>query len=178
MRKQPGDLQEIDFMDVRQGIPARDASLFLLGVGFGALVTWFLDPADGGRRRALIYQKGIRFKNDLSDIAARRGRNLRHRMSGVVARARGSEVHVDDHTLIQRVRSEFGRKVRHARSIDVDAREGVVTLRGPVLADEVDELLFCVRAVPGVRELVNELDIHQEPGNVPGLQGEGKEYLQ
>jgi uncharacterized membrane protein len=47
----------------------------------------------------------------------------------------------------------------------------VVTLEGPVLAAEVDELVAIARNVRGVREVRNMLDVHETPGDVPGLQG-------
>jgi len=46
-----------------------------------------------------------------------------------------------------------------------------VTLRGPVLADDVARVVRRVRQVPGVRAVENRLDVHVEPGDVPGLQG-------
>lgn len=61
--------------------------------------------------------------------------------------------------------------VRHPRSIEVAARDGTVILSGPVLADEVDSLVAMVSRVPGVRHVENRLEIHEEAGNVPGLQG-------
>ena len=49
--------------------------------------------------------------------------------------------------------------------------QGDVTLRGPVLDTEIDGLLHAVRAVPGVRAVLNQLELHSRPGNIPGLQG-------
>ena len=49
--------------------------------------------------------------------------------------------------------------------------DGRVTLRGPVLADDLDRLVRRVRGVPGVREVVDQLDVHDEPGGVAGLLG-------
>jgi uncharacterized membrane protein len=46
-----------------------------------------------------------------------------------------------------------------------------VTLSGPVLLNEVDELLRTVWSVPGVREVENRLEVHREASDVPGLQG-------
>jgi hypothetical protein len=37
--------------------------------------------------------------------------------------------------------------------------------------DEVSELLNAVERVRGVRDIVNNLEEHSEPGNVPSLQG-------
>ncbi|MFL6651089.1 MAG: SRPBCC family protein, partial [Sulfurifustaceae bacterium] len=55
--------------------------------------------------------------------------------------------------------------------INVSARNGVVTLAGPILADEVPLVIDCALDVPGVRDVVNRLDVHRVPGNIPALQG-------
>jgi uncharacterized membrane protein len=47
-----------------------------------------------------------------------------------------------------------------------------VTLSGPILRDEVDRLLRGVASVRGIREVENRLTVHNQPGNVPGLQGQ------
>jgi osmotically-inducible protein OsmY len=85
---------------------------------------------------------------------------------------------VDDAVLEQRIRSHFGRKIRHARSVKVDVHEGQVVLSGPILRDEVGVLLDCVGRVPGVKGIENKLDVFDSAGQIPGLQGEGREYLQ
>jgi hypothetical protein len=74
--------------------------------------------------------------------------------------------------LVERIRSQLGFAVRHPSSIEVSASGGRVTLRGPVLADDVDRLRRRVRRVRGVRELEDRLDVHDSPEGVPGLQGE------
>jgi osmotically-inducible protein OsmY len=48
--------------------------------------------------------------------------------------------------------------------------QGEVILRGPVLDSEIEGLLRVVRAVPGVRGVVSQLEPHSRPGNIPGLQ--------
>jgi hypothetical protein len=45
-----------------------------------------------------------------------------------------------------------------------------VILAGPILADELDELVRQVASIGGVRSIRSELDLHDEPGNVPALQ--------
>jgi uncharacterized membrane protein len=80
---------------------------------------------------------------------------------------------VDDTTLVARVRSQMGRAVTHPHAIEVTAHQGYVTLRGPILAREVPRLLQRVQSVRGVRAVDNQLDVHQQADNIPGLQGEG-----
>jgi uncharacterized membrane protein len=76
--------------------------------------------------------------------------------------------------LIERVRSAIGRAASHPGSIEVDARDGVVTVSGPILADEADALLDTVARVRGVRDVVDRLDVRASSGNTPGLQGAGR----
>jgi hypothetical protein len=51
------------------------------------------------------------------------------------------------------------------------AQGGNVTLSGPILEDEVAGLLSCVKWIPGVKEVNNNLEVHEEAGNHPALQG-------
>ena len=67
----------------------------------------------------------------------------------------------DDDLLEERVRDEFHRKIRHATGIDIQVREGVVTVSGPILVDEVDTLISCIQAVPGVQRVEDHLQAHQ-----------------
>jgi len=81
---------------------------------------------------------------------------------------------VTDEVLVERVRARLGHVVSHPRSIEVTANQGRVTLRGPVLAREVDDLLRAVASVRGVSGVENRLEVHPQPGDVPGLQGKGR----
>jgi hypothetical protein len=57
---------------------------------------------------------------------------------------------------------------------DVDVRDGEVTLRGPIMAGEVDDVMSTAAGVPGVRSVVNELEPYESAEGVPSLQGEGQ----
>jgi len=100
-------------------------------------------------------------------------RDVRNRARGVVAelRARLVPEDVTDDVLQERVRARLGQTVRYARSIETTVADGVVTLRGPALADDVARVVRRVGQVPGVSAVDNRLDVHAEPGDVPGLQG-------
>jgi hypothetical protein len=100
-------------------------------------------------------------------------RDMTNRARGVVAELRGrlSSVPVDDEVLRERVRARIGSLVGHPGAVEVGVVDGTVTLRGPVLADEVEGLVRRVRGVRGVRDTINQLDVHDEPGGVPALQG-------
>jgi len=53
----------------------------------------------------------------------------------------------------------------------VSAKDGKVTLSGPILEGEVDSLLACVKGIQGVNGVANNLEVHKEAGNHPALQG-------
>jgi hypothetical protein len=98
---------------------------------------------------------------------------MAHRVTGVAARLRRPfrQESVDDAVLAERVRAQLGRAVSHPRAIEVEVTDGRVCLRGPVIEGEVPRLLSAVRSVRGVREVVSALEQHEEPGDVPALQG-------
>jgi CBS domain-containing protein len=61
--------------------------------------------------------------------------------------------------------------VSHPHALRIDATAGVVVLRGPILQAEVRALLKAIARVDGVRQVINELDVHREATGVPALQG-------
>jgi uncharacterized membrane protein len=144
------------------------------GLTTGFVVARLLDPVRGRRRRALVRDQAVRASHAVGDAVSVTARDLRHRTQGVVASARatwrGNDT-PDDRILAERVRAKIGGATGHSRAIEVGASNGRVTLRGPILADEVAQLVRRVEAVRGVREVVDELDVRLEPGDVPGLQG-------
>ena len=147
---------------------------FLLGAGIGAAAMYLLDPHDGARRRALVGDKITRYSRLARENLSGRVEDARHRSSGMMAELRsqfrlGSPT---DETLVARVRSKLGHAVSHPSAIEVSAQDGRVTLRGPILMSEVDHALMAVRLIPGVTELDNQLEPHEAPDGVPGLQGQ------
>jgi osmotically-inducible protein OsmY len=153
----------------------RGRGALLTGLGIGAGLMFFLDPERGRRRRALVRDQFVHSARVGGDAAGATRRDLMHRATGVAARLRDvtGRAPVNDTVLVERVRAQLGRAVTHPRAIDVEAHAGVVTLRGPVLRDEVPRLLRSVGRVRGVREVVNVLDEHERARNVPALQNGG-----
>jgi hypothetical protein len=143
------------------------------GVAAGLGLMYFLDPDQGRRRRALVRDQMVHAAHRTGDAVDATSRDIANRAKGAVAELRGRfhAEEVGDDVLRERVRARVGAVVGHASSIDVDVREGRVALSGPILAHEVDRLLRRVTAVRGVKDVDNRLEIHAEPGNVPGLQG-------
>lgn len=141
----------------------------------GAGVMYLLDPDGGRRRRALVRDQLVRAANRTGDAVDATSRDVTNRARGVVAELRsrlGGDEHVGDELLRERVRARIGAVVRHASAIETAVDQGRVTLSGPILAADVDRLMRRVRAVRGVRDVENRLEVHAEPGGVPALQGQ------
>jgi uncharacterized membrane protein len=159
----------------RHGRQAMNKGLaMVIGAGVGAGLMYLYDPQMGRRRRAVTRDKVVSFGHRLDDAIDVTTRDLTNRAVGLWAEMRSSVTSdgVSDEVLAERVRAQLGGLVSHPSAIDVRAAQGRVTLSGPVLRHEIDRLLKGVAAVRGVHEVENGLDIHDEPGNVPGLQGQ------
>jgi osmotically-inducible protein OsmY len=145
----------------------------LTAIAAGAALMYVLDPDAGRRRRALMRDRLVHAAHRTGRAVDARSRDVGNRARGVVAELRGrlASAPVSDDVLRERVRARIGTAVGHPGAIEVVVVEGSVTLRGPVLADEVERLVRRVRAVPGVRETIDQLDVHDAPGSMPGLQG-------
>jgi predicted transcriptional regulator len=143
--------------------------------GLGALAMYLMDPNLGRRRRAVARDKAVSLYTDTADVVERTRRDVQNRAQGVIHQARsmysGANEPVPDHKLVDRVRSKMGRVVSHPHAVHVEAHNGAVTLSGDILASEVDQLLKCIRSVPGVLGVENQLAVHHDASRVPSLQG-------
>jgi osmotically-inducible protein OsmY len=148
----------------------------LTGVGAGAALAYLFDPAAGSGRRARARDKMAWATHRTRDGLGAAAKDLANRTKGMAAatRSRLSSGEVDDGRLADRVRSRLGRVSTHPRAIEVDAHDGVVVLRGPILAREVDSVVETVEGVRGVRSVTNALEVYEAAGSVPSLQGEGR----
>jgi hypothetical protein len=145
------------------------------GLAIGALGMYFFDPNRGRSRRS-----------EMRDRAKGRARRIQHTL-GVMGRdfynrARGktyevthyaSRNRVSDEVLAERIRSGLGRCVTHPGSIQVEATDGHVILRGDILGSEVEAAVHCAKRYSGSKKLQNELVVHGRHDGFPGLQGEG-----
>lgn len=143
------------------------------GVTGGLGLMYFLDPDQGRRRRALVRDQMVHAAHKTGDAMDATSRDIANRAIGAVAELRGrwQPADVGDDLLRERVRARVGAVVGHASSIAVDVQDGRVTLSGPVLTHDADRLIRRVGAVRGVKDVESRLELHAEPGNVPGLQG-------
>lgn len=145
----------------------------LVGALIGATAMYYFDPARGRYRRALVANQLVHAGRESRRAARVVGRDVYNRALGTAATLRSTlmPATADDAVLEARTRACLGRVVSHPASIDVEARDGVVTLSGPILEEEIPSLLDCVERVHGVKQVRDELEAHEEAGNVPGLQG-------
>lgn len=148
----------------------------LIGAAAGSALTFMLDPNGGGRRRALVRDQAIRATRKTRDGLDATARDIANRAGGIAAATQGrwSGDQVSDDTLIARVRAKLGRVCSHAHAIQVDAQDGHVTLRGPVLASELPAVISAAEAVRGVVGVHSELESHDTGDGIPALQGQGR----
>src|SRR5690606_9095924 len=157
-----------------QAMERPQAPRWITAALLGAGLTYLFDPVSGRRRRARVRDLGAHWAR-LSSVAVRKTRtDLEHRARGILAiaraRARGDE-DVSDETLVARVRARLGTAVSHPHAVDVEAHEGTVVLRGPILEHEAHRALRAVRRLRGVRAIDDRLERHASSENVPALQG-------
>jgi hypothetical protein len=144
----------------------------VLGAGLASLGFTLFDPARGAARRAMLRER-------TSSTVRRIGGQTRGRLLDASSRVRGrvqklrarlSEGEVPDPVLEERVRAQIGRAVSHPGALRVSAVRGCVEITGPVLAGEVEDLVEGIRAVRGVKDVVERFDVHEEAASEPSLQ--------
>ena len=149
-------------------------STIVMGAALGAATMFIFDPDKGRRRRALVRDQARRSLLDAGHLVQVSARDLGHRARGVRATVRRffkrNRV-ADDLVLIERVRAKMGRVVSHPHAIQIGARNGRVTLSGPILPAEAEPLLDAVRSVWGVSSIEDHLVIFDRPDSIPSLQG-------
>jgi uncharacterized membrane protein len=151
----------------------KKASIITGSIGLGAGLMYLFDPDRGKRRRALMRDKAAHGVSKTGDAISKTSRDLTHRARGVMADA-GSLLYrkdVDDEVIVARVRSKLGRLVSHPHAITVTSENGQVTLRGPILAGEAENLINRVSAIAGVKGVENGLEVHEESEHISALQG-------
>jgi osmotically-inducible protein OsmY len=144
------------------------------GVGLGAALMYLFDPDRGRRRRALIRDKVEATGNRIGDAAGKMGRDIQNRAYGVVAETKAmfTEQEVSDEVLVDRVKARLGRLPVDIGALEITAENGIVTLRGDLLADELPRVLRAARFVRGVKQVDNQLDVRPQASEVSSVQGE------
>ena len=62
----------------------------LSGVGIGVALMYVLDPERGRTRRAMIRDKAVGLKNDLSDMAEKKAIDMKNRAQGMLHEAKSA----------------------------------------------------------------------------------------
>lgn len=147
---------------------------WLTGAAIGAVAMYLSDPDRGKRRRALARDKITSMTVKTSNAFSVTSRDFSNRMQGLRAEARrrfaARDEYANDYQLVERVRSKIGRVVSHPHALKVRAQQGCIILSGAILADEKAHLLSTVRAVPGVTQIDDAMEVHDTP-DISSLQG-------
>jgi hypothetical protein len=142
------------------------------GMIIGAMVMYIFDEHRGAKRRAYARDKLVHAGHLLGRAISKRSRDLAHRLTGSLAELRSSirdrAVDIPDEILVQRVRSQLGHVVSHPGLLEVSAREGWVSVRGPVLRQEVDTIKKRLGKIRGVKDCHVELEPHGELDRISG----------
>jgi hyperosmotically inducible periplasmic protein len=136
-------------------------TLFRIAAVFaaGAVAMYFMDPAVGRRRRALMRDQGVAAGHDVENFVRTKTRRAVHHLNGTVARTRARLSHgpVDDDQLLERIRSRLGHLLEHPRAVEVAVREGNVVLTGRASAADIDHLMETISSMRGVESVDNRL---------------------
>jgi gas vesicle protein len=144
----------------------------IVGAALGGALAFLTDPNQGRRRRALARDQFVRASRKTRDALDATARDMSNRTRGVAAAARSrSDTIDDDERLVERVRAKVGRVCSHPRALEITAKNGEVTLKGPILASEVEEVRKTAETVRGVRSFISQLEPHASAEGVPSLQG-------
>ncbi|RPJ26451.1 MAG: BON domain-containing protein [Chloroflexi bacterium] len=146
----------------------------LASIGLGAGLMYFFDPQHGDRRRAMVRDKANRFVNNIDESLDTAVEDARNRARGVLSEmtAKLSDQGAPDWILEERVRSNLGRMARHARAVTVTADGGRIYLSGPILREDEDAIVKTAMRTRGVYGVENQLQVVNNPQDIPALQGE------
>jgi uncharacterized membrane protein len=151
---------------------------WLGGIAVGAIAMYLSDPAQGKRRRAMTKEKIRTFTNKTSDVlstavheATTRWSDLQIQANRIIGDGSQSKP-LDNHVLEARVRSKLGRAMMNSHFIDVKADQGYVTLKGSVPAEDKQDVVRLVQAIPGVRDVRDRLDVHGQDSTSGSQSGE------
>jgi len=137
---------------------------FLFALATGGLLTYFLDPNNGTRRRTIARDKVGSLAGKASKTAGRQAAYV----SGV-AQGTGTHPHdntnPDDRTLNDRVESEVLRDPKFDKApINFNVVGGIVEIRGELQSQgEIDALVSRVRSIRDVRGVHNYLHLPNTP---------------
>jgi hypothetical protein len=134
-------------------------------VGLGAGLTYFFDPQQGRRRRAMARDRIAGFFRRRVRVGERLGRSASAQAEGLVQKAKHlreePKPQPDDVTLTRKVETEIFRDAEVPKGqINVNAENGKIYLRGEVEQPElIKDLEQRARKVQGVQDVENLLHL-------------------
>jgi osmotically-inducible protein OsmY len=134
-------------------------------IGLGAALTYFFDPQQGRRRRAMAQDRLAAFFRQRARRAEQLGRGVSAQAEGYAQKAKHLQEEAkpqpDDATLARKVESEIFRDADVPKGqINVNAENGKVFLRGEVGQPElIKDLEARTRKVQGVQDVENLLHL-------------------
>lgn len=145
------------------------------GMIIGATIMYIFDEHRGAKRRSYARDKISHAAHSLGREARKRTRDLFNRGFGSIAEL-GSSLRdrvrsLPDDQLVDRVRSQLGHVVSHSGLLQVYAKDGCVTVSGPVLDREIDQIRNRTKKIRGVRECQVQVEPHADLDRVSGQMG-------
>lgn len=129
------------------------------GLGLGAGLMFFFDPARGKYRRTRVNDKASHYLNKAGAEVDHKVTDFGHRIHGLFARLAAifESPEASDEILVERVRARLGHITRHAHAIEVYAEQGQIVLSGVLPVDEVEMIGKAAAKVRGVNTVENRL---------------------
>ena len=143
-------------------------SQFVLGIGVGAALAFFLDPDRGGYRRSQARDRLAAFWRRGGRQLARNTRYAMAEVQGTGKRLmhpRPDNPNPDDNTLRDRVESEVFRDPTIPKGLlNLNVVDGVVVVRGQLeRPDQINHIEAAIRAVAGVKGVLNLMHLPGTP---------------
>ncbi|WP_407352435.1 BON domain-containing protein [Luteimonas sp. R10] len=125
----------------------------------GAAAMYYLDPATGRRRRAMVRDQAVSACHDAEHFARAKSKRAADRVHGMLAETRSKFAGqpVDDRKLRERVRAKLGHVIDRSGAVEVEVHDGRVILSGGVPAAEIEDAVRAVAAMRGVEDVENRL---------------------
>jgi osmotically-inducible protein OsmY len=137
-----------------------------VGAAAGAAVSYFYDPENGRRRRAVASDRFGAMMRKTGREAERKRRYYAGKTEGIkhaVTPSGGRDEFPNDATLQHKIESEVLRNFPKG-SVNVNVEEGVAVLRGQLpQPDEINALVDAVRSVEGIVDVRSLLHLPGTP---------------
>lgn len=140
---------------------------FLGGAAIGARLMYLFDPDRGRSRRVQLRDKAVRVIHLLRRESNKQVRNAANHLMGRILELRSSirdrSTEICDDIVLDRVRAQLGRDVRHLRMLDFRVENGCVIIEGPVLRGEAQKIRERLEKTRGVHDCeVRAQEVSQE----------------